>query len=29
VQEFCRRTGQIVPEEKPQIVRCIMESLAL
>ncbi len=29
VQEFCKRTGQPVPEEKPQIVRCIMESLAL
>lgn len=29
VQEFCVRTGQRVPETKPQIVRCIMESLAL
>jgi len=29
VQEFCKRTGQKVPESKPQIVRCIMESLAL
>lgn len=29
VQEFCIRTGQRVPETNPQIVRCIMESLAL
>ncbi|MBN2559137.1 MAG: rhamnulokinase [Clostridia bacterium] len=29
VQEFCKNTGQPVPETKPQIVRCIMESLAL
>ncbi|MGI6777354.1 MAG: rhamnulokinase [Acetivibrionales bacterium] len=29
VQEFCRRTGQTVPEGKAAIVRCIMESLAL
>lgn len=29
VQDFCKRTGQPVPENKPQIVRCIMESLAL
>jgi rhamnulokinase len=29
IQEFCRKTGQKVPETKPQIVRCIMESLAL
>lgn len=29
VQEFCRRTGQRVPEDKYEIVRCIMESLAL
>jgi rhamnulokinase len=29
VQDFCKRTGQPVPESKPQIVRCIMESLAL
>lgn len=29
VQEFCRKTGQPVPESKPQIVKCIMESLAL
>jgi sugar (pentulose or hexulose) kinase len=29
VREFCSRTGQNVPETKPQIVRCIMESLAL
>ncbi len=29
VREFCRRTGQKVPETKPEMVRCIMESLAL
>ena len=29
VQEFCRNTGQPVPEDKPQMVKCIMESLAL
>ena len=27
--EFCRRTGQPVPEEKGAIVRCALESLAL
>lgn len=29
VQEFCRRTGQIVPESVGAIVRCIYESLSL
>lgn len=29
IQEYCRKTGQNVPETKQQIVRCIMESLAL
>lgn len=29
VQEFCRMTGQPIPESKPQMVKCIMESLAL
>lgn len=29
IQEYCRKTGQIVPETKAQIVRCILESLAL
>lgn len=29
VQEFCKNTGQPVPENKPRIVKCIMESLAL
>jgi rhamnulokinase len=29
VQEFCRKTGQDVPEERGQIVRCVLESLAL
>ncbi len=29
VREYCRKTGQTVPESKAAIVRCIMESLAL
>jgi sugar (pentulose or hexulose) kinase len=29
VAEFCRRTGQYVPQTKAEIVRCVMESLAL
>lgn len=29
IQDYCRKTGQKVPETKPQIVRCIMESLAM
>ncbi|MDX1357617.1 MAG: rhamnulokinase family protein [Clostridia bacterium] len=29
VQEFCKNTGQLIPETKPQMVKCIMESLAL
>lgn len=29
VQEFCRRTGQAVPETKGEIIRCIAQSLAL
>jgi rhamnulokinase len=29
IVEFCKRTGQSVPETKGEIVRCIMESLAL
>jgi rhamnulokinase len=29
VREYCRRTGQRPPDDKPQLVRCIMESLAL
>lgn len=29
VKEFCRRTGQSVPESKGEIIRCIIESLAL
>lgn len=29
VQEFCKNTGQPIPEDKPQIVKCLMESLAL
>ena len=27
-KEFCRRTGQYVPESKGEIVRCIYESLS-
>ena len=29
VQEFCRRTGQYVPQTRGEIMRCIYESLAL
>ena len=29
IQEFCRRTGQRVPETKGEVVRCALESLAL
>ncbi len=29
VQDYCARTGQKVPETKGEIVRCVMESLAL
>lgn len=29
VAEFCRKTGQNVPESKGAVVRCVMESLAL
>jgi rhamnulokinase len=29
IQQFCRRTGQTVPATEGQIVRCILESLAL
>jgi rhamnulokinase len=29
IQDFCRQTGQVVPEEKGAIVRCALESLAL
>lgn len=29
VAEFCKKTGQKVPETKGQIVRCVLESLAL
>ncbi len=29
MREFCRETGQPEPEEPPQYVRCILESLAL
>ena len=29
IREYCRRTGQKVPETKGQIVRCINESLAM
>lgn len=29
VREYCRRTGQLVPETDGQVVRCIYESLAM
>ncbi|MDX6151624.1 rhamnulokinase family protein [Marinococcus sp. PL1-022] len=29
IQEYCRESGQKVPETKGEIVRCIMESLAM
>ena len=29
VQEYCRRTGQTVPETRGEIMRCIYESLAM
>lgn len=29
IQEYCSKTGQTAPGSKPEIVRCIMESLAL
>lgn len=29
IQEFCRETGQPVPETEGQLVRCVFESLAL
>ncbi|WJH37446.1 rhamnulokinase [Paenibacillus sp. CC-CFT747] len=29
IQSFCRETGQPVPESKEEIIRCVMESLAL
>lgn len=29
IQDYCRETGQMVPREKAEIVRCVYESLAL
>ncbi|HZJ83868.1 MAG TPA: rhamnulokinase [Clostridia bacterium] len=29
IQEFCRDTGQKVPETKAEIIRCVIESLAM
>ncbi|MCJ8010932.1 rhamnulokinase [Paenibacillus sp. KQZ6P-2] len=28
IQEYCRSSGQTVPQSRPEIVRCILESLA-
>ncbi|MDR9854831.1 rhamnulokinase family protein [Paenibacillus sp. VCA1] len=28
IREYCRATGQAVPQSRPEIVRCILESLA-
>lgn len=29
IQEYCLRTGSVVPQSVPQIVRCLLDSLAL
>ena len=29
IQEFCEKSGQLVPETKGEIVRCVLESLAM
>jgi len=29
IQAFCKRTGQLVPDSKPAVLRCVLESLAL
>ena len=29
IRAFCRRTGQAVPEDKGELVRCILEGIAL
>jgi sugar (pentulose or hexulose) kinase len=29
IRDYCHRTGQVYPESKAQIVRCVLESLAL
>jgi rhamnulokinase len=29
IQTFCRKTGQAIPETRGQIIRCVLESLAL
>ncbi|MEM6530766.1 MAG: FGGY-family carbohydrate kinase, partial [Chloroflexota bacterium] len=29
IQEVCKQTGEPVPQTRPEIIRCVMESLAL
>ena len=29
IRDFCQRTGQVVPDSKAAIIRCVLESLAL
>ena len=29
IKEYCKRTGQFVPEQPAEIIRCVLESLAL
>ncbi len=29
IRDFCQRTGQIIPENRAAVIRCVLESLAL